>query len=716
MKKKAKGFFPWIKDGVVESFFRYKATAIPFRKTTAFLLGFIASLLLLTSWTDSGAKPIAESTAALIFAVLVSLVFVLLVIVRPNDENALDRFTWGVLVIVVLGFGAGVLAFHYRENVVWLWHQSRNIDSPSRVILAALFLLGVILGFFVVRNWAKEQKDFVASLTAVFGGAFVASIVGKIDGGPALVDSFAAYALGFTLSGTINLIVAARLTASYTNRKTIASRAMLDFLYGSERATMIDGYFLKNFKDDPNYAKAWLVDTLIEFTTFAKQRFAERVEQRRKERIAKWQQPCLRDLDACNRSIAEARIELQAATKEKKVDLQGKIKNLEEEKQSIEKTYRELQEVDKKMAVARDNLRAAVATPETAQLQARIDEITTRRQACKQACEELQEVNQQIAEANAALQAAQAAAERAQLQAKINELGILRQARQQTCQELPNVDAQLLQTQQQLQAAANNAQAQGLCNEIIQLETKRQSLTKLCQSDNRDGNDPGANGLCYYQMLAVGSEVKIDPPPVSEADRPHTILCRRLDGITALDKITADMFRISVSMLWQDALEYIVAPGEYKGNFPLMGSVSGLALLARKTIVMDRDRFKNFRSKDYGKGISPDKVSQQRGLDEIDFLSYISIPIVSRLGRSTENAVGILGMDTRIFLATDAELANKQEPEPGTYSATLTGKELATYAGRVYEQNDKDILFLEQITKIVVPVLELYLKCRIGAT
>jgi hypothetical protein len=701
----------WIKKGVVESFFRYKATAIPYRKTMGFLLGFIASLLLLTSWTDSGAKPIAESTAAVIFAVLLGLVFVLLVIVRPYDEDAVDRFTWGVLVIIVLGFGAGTLAFHYRENVVWLWHQSRNIDSPSRVILAALFLLGIILGFFVVRSWAKEQKDFVASVTAVFGGAFVASIVGKIDNGPALVDSFAAYALGFTLSGTINLIVAARLTASYTNRKTIASRAMLDFLYGSERAAMIDGYFLKNFKDDPNYAKAWLVDALIEFAAFAKRRFADGVEQRRKERIAKWRQPCYYDPEDYNRRLAEATRKLQGAgTDAEKAPHIAEIARLENKRKLIEKTYREFQEVDKEIAVARKELRAAVTTPETAELQARINDLAERRQALDTACQGLPVVDQQIAEANAALQAAQTAAEQEQPQAKINQLGILRQARQQACQELPNVDAELVQRQQQLQAAANNAEAQGLCNKIFQLETKRQSLAQLCQSENQPANDPHANGLRYYQLLAVESEVKIDPPPESEADRPHTIRYR------PISQITPDLFRNSVSMLWQDALEYIVAPGEYKGTFPLMGSVSGLALLARQTIVMDRDRLKNFRSKDYGKGISPDKVSQQRGLDEIDFLSYISIPLVSRLGRSTENAVGILGMDTRLFLATDAELVDKQERESGTYSATLTGKTLARFATRLYEQNDKDIEYLEQIGKIVVPVLELYLKCRVGAT
>lgn len=704
----------WIRKGVVESFFRYKATAIPYRKTMGFLLGFIASLLLLTSWTDGGNKLIAESTAALVFAALVGVVVVLLVFVRPNREAALDRFTWGVLVIMVLGFGAGALCFHYRDNIVWVWNQYQTINSPSRIILEALFLLGVILGFFVVRNWAKEQKDFVSSLTAVFGGAFVASIVGKLDGGPVLVDSFAAYALGFTLSGTINLIVAAHLTASYTNRKTIASRAMLDFLYGSERATLIDGYFLRHFEDDKNYAKAWLVEALIELAAFAKRRFAERVEDRRKERVARWEQPCLGELEASNRRIAEARIKLEAAANDQKKEFEDKITELEKQKQPIESAYRKLQLVDKRIATLkkafRDNL---AATEEEAQLQAK-------RQVLLATCQELQAVNQRIAEANARLQAAANAADADRVRTEINGLESKRQACEEACQELVRVDEELTETQAEHKAVPNDARSKELCDKIIKHETKRQRLARRCQSENRAGDDLCKNRLCYYELLAIESEVKIDRVPEpgtkivapdSEANRPHRTLYRRIT------KITEDMFRVSVSVKWQDTLEYIVAPGEYKGTFPLMGSVSGLALLARKTIVMDRDRFKNFRSKDYGKGISPDKISQQRGLDEIDFLSYISIPVVNRRGRSTENAVGILGMDTRLFLATDAELAeDRHEREPDTYSSTLTGDKLAIYASRLYEQNDKDIAYLEQITKIVVSVLELYLKCRIGAT
>lgn len=614
-----KRLFSWIRGGVIESFFRHAATAIPYRKTMGFLLGFITSLLLLTSWTDTGGKPITESTAAWAFAVLVGAVFLLLVLVRPNDKGALDRFTWGILVMVVLGFGAGALTFHYRDTFYWVWTQARWINSSKRVILSSLFLLGVILGFFVVRNWAKEQKDFVASLTAVFGGTFVASIVGKVDGGPALVDSLAAYAVGFTLSGTINLIVAARLTASYTNRKTIASRAILDFLYGSERTILIDGYFLKNFKDDPDYAKAWLVDALIEFAKFAKLRFADRMEQRRKDRILRWRQPCFAAFDACNRKISEKKIDLQRATKDKKAEIASEIEHLEQKCKPLEKAYNDLQGIDEQIIAAREKLQCAVVGAE----------------------------------------------ERAKIEANINDLITKGEASKKVCQDFAESD--------------------------------------------QAGADACSNGLSYYQLLAVECEGEADL--TSSLTDKHTIFYR------PIDQITAEMFRISVSVRWQDALEYIVAPGEYKGTFPVVGSVSGLALLMRKTIVMYRDRYKLFRSKDYARGTYPERTQQGRGLDSIDFLSYVSIPVVSRLGRSTENGVGVLGIDTRIFLATNRELAEqRQQVEPGVLSATVKDADLHTYANRLYEQEDKDIQYLEEITKIVVPVLELYLKCRIGAT
>jgi len=62
------------------------------------------------------------------------------------------------------------------------------------------------------------------------------------------------------------------------------------------------------------------------------------------------------------------------------------------------------------------------------------------------------------------------------------------------------------------------------------------------------------------------------------------------------------MFRVAFSMRWQDTLEYVVAPGEYRKSFPIFGSVAGLALVSRATIVMDRDNLKEFRSEQYTSG------------------------------------------------------------------------------------------------------------------
>ncbi|MEN3335225.1 MAG: hypothetical protein V7641_4590 [Blastocatellia bacterium] len=571
------GFFKRFKHGLIESFFRNREAGNPHRNSIGLLLGFVTALLLLASYTGTDERTISEQTAAWMFFVSLLLIILGLIFTRPYKANNPDLFAWGFFAVIVLGFGLGALAFHYRLQIIWLWERYRDINTWSRVILEALFLLGVILGFFVVRNWAKEQKDFVASLTAVLGGAFVASIVGKLgDDGPSLKDSFAAYALGFTLSGTLNLIIAARLTAAYTNRRTIASRAMLDFLYGSERAQIIDGYFLAHFKESPDYAKEWLVETLIRFADFTKIRFADRMDIRRKQRIAQ------------------------------------------------------------------------------------------RTKQLRQACKDLEETEEKLTEAQANLQA----------------------------------------------VTPESPEATSLNNDIARLDATRQQQEALCNTYHQDDHTQCGNGERYYQLLRIENEIKdANNPPAEDADRRYTVLYRSIDAISA------DMFRLGISVRWQDTLEYIVAPGEYRGSFPLMGSVSGLALLVRKTIVMDRDRYKQFRSKDYPQGIAPERVEQKRGFDEIHFLSYVSVPVVSRLGRVSENAVGILSVDTQIFLATDAELTeDREEREPEIYSSTLSRRSLNNFARRLYEEDDQDIQYLGDVTKIVVPVLELYLKCRVGAT
>jgi hypothetical protein len=176
------------------------------------------------------------------------------------------------------------------------------------------------------------------------------------------------------------------------------------------------------------------------------------------------------------------------------------------------------------------------------------------------------------------------------------------------------------------------------------------------------------------------------------------------------------MFRVGVAAKWQDTLEYLSAPGEYRAPFPFQRSVSGLALMSRQTIVMDRDRMKRFRDKGHGDGVCPNEIEQARGLDEIDFLSYIAIPIISRPDTSTANPLGVVTIDSKLFVAPelkDPEVLNLKE---GIFRAKLSPRELTGYANRLYEAEDADVKYIEQVTKMIVPVLELYSKCRVGAT
>jgi hypothetical protein len=490
----------WFRHGFRESLFRN--AGLPYRNSVGLLLGFVAAILLLSSGL------LNELGAAWVFLACISLIVLALFGVRPYKEKELDRFAWGVFVIVVLGFGLGTLAYHYQGQIEWLWAQYRRIDEPHELILEALFLLGVILGFFLVRNWAKEQKDFVSSLSAIIGGAFVATVLGNIEKQVGTIPAFAYYSLGFTMSGVVNLIIAARLTANYTNKRTISSRAMLDFLYGSERATIIDGYFLKNFKEDPDYARRALGEALVEFRKLARRQFAERMHDRRKER------PSLHYF-------------------------------------------------------------------------------------------------------------------------------------------------QLI---------------------AIQFEGENRNDKKAGPEKDKDGEK------------------------TLEENRKYKVTYKEINGINE------EMFRVGVAVRRQDMLEYIVAPGQYKAAFPLLRSVAGLALLVRQTIVMDRDRTKRFRSKDYPRGLCPADIEQARGLDEIDFLSYISIPVVSRLGSPSENALGVVNVDSKLFLAEELK-GERVEGEEGICRVELTRRELTKYASSLYKQNDEHVEYLEQLAAVIVPILELYLKC-----
>jgi len=598
-----------------ESFFRN--TGVRYRNMLGVLAGFTGSVLLL-----SGAE-LKIAWVALGFVGALFLTMALFVVVRPYNEKKVDRFAWGFLMIVVLGFGLGALTYQYRHWIKWLWHQYLRINEPPELILEALFLLGVVLGVFVVRNWAQAQKDFLSSLSGVLGGAFVATILGKLQGEGiseiGALKAFAYYALGFTMSGALNLVLAARLTSNYVNRKSIASRAMLDFLYGSERANVIDGYFLKNFKEDPDYAKRWLTDTLVEHRKLIRLELAVLMEDKKIGR-----------------------------EKARRQELANKFKELAQ----VIELRNDVSEADKSYAISE------MAEAELANL-----------------CSELQR-----AEA---------------LQKELTK----------QIESLPAADAE--------RAALENVRAT-LDSDIDTLRQRKNFLSPLKPS-------------YYYQLIAIEGDKK-DPAEKnlsvpSEAEREYKIIYKRIppsppieqDSSTREKTIHESMFRVGIAMRRQDKLEYIVAPGQYGDSFPVLGSVAGLALLMGQTIVMDRDQNKKFRSKDYGRGVCPADIEQQRGLDDINYLSYFSIPIIARQGSPDENSLGISNIDTKLFVTRCPLPGEPVEGSENFFRISLKHKVLSEYADNLYEEEDKAVQYVEDHTKIITPVLELYAKCRVGA-
>jgi hypothetical protein len=514
-----------------------KNTLASDKKLLVFSLGFLAANLTLVT------KLITERQAATIFALLfIGMLLTVLVLGYPREKSnsKVHQSRWGILSFALLAYGVGLLLYHERDRFEWLWYKFRKIDRPDEWVLFTLFLIGVMLGFFVVRNWNKEQKDFITSLTAVFGAAFVSTMLGQLN---TVADSvlvptttFAYYALGFTLSGIINLVAFAFLVAHYTRTQSSTSRSVIDFLYGSDKAKAIDGYFLKNFEEDPNYAKVKLIGALNSYREIIKDEFA------------------------------------------------------------------------KKMGIR-----------------------------------------------------------------KAKHEGML---------------------------AANLSSPPGC--------------------DLGDAVPP----FDYFELLSIKT---VSPPPASPPDVPveetFEILFRKLpDGA---DAIKADMFRVAISMKWLDHLEYVVAPGEYKKDLAYAGSVAGLALEVKQTIVMDRDRYKKFRGKSLPDGKTPNETDEPRGLHRIDYLSYIVVPMTSSFGRQEETALGVLHLDTKLFGFPKGSFP---EGSCGDYAAAISGsdvyrvtrkrKELdkfAIYAANLYEEKDELIESLERMRAVIVPLLELYQKCRTGA-
>ena len=611
-------FLLWVWKGTLskerlrESLFRN--VGVPYRNLIGLLLGATASLLALTSgtWTIG--------VVTWVFVITLAITIVLLVAVRPNLEKELDRFAWGLLVIIVLGFGLGALIYQTRSWWIYLWHQYLRINNTGAILLEALFLLGVILGFFVVRNWAKEQKDFVSSLSAVLSGAFVATILGKLqEGNPPAVSpmrAFTFYALGFTMSGAINLLAAARLTANYVNKRSVTSRAVIDFLYGSERTKLIDGYFLKNFEEDKDYAKRWLTSSLIEFRKLVQSEFAKRLEKKRIKR-----------------------------EEERRVFM----RSLGREKTTLERKRRRLRELEP-------------------------------------ACSKLKDAQDDLQE----------------LQDEHDSIKLLPEPREQQ----------------------QESRLKYITRRIKNLDEEIKVLKEECSADQFEQWTEITQELSeykpsyFYELIAIECDEKPQDPDKVRAtapeDREYHVVYRHI-GSPDADKIQAGMFRVGVSARWQETLEYITAPGEYRVPFPYKNSVAGLALEFRQTIVMDRDIHKRFRNKLYADGICPRDIEQDRGLDEIDYLSYTAIPIVSRQGSPDENAVGVVTIDNKLFV-TRSKLDGQQiNAAEGIFRTRMKRAKLAEYASNLYDQEDLNVKYIENLTRVITPILELYSKCRVGA-
>lgn len=603
------------RDSLRESLFRN--IGVPYRNMIGLLLGITASFLPLITgvWI--------MRWVIWVFVGTLVLTMVLLVLVRPNVKKDSDQFAWGLLVIITLGFGLGALIYQAKPWWIWLWRQYLRINEPHELLLEALFLLGIIMGFFVVRNWAKEQADFVSSLSGVLGGAFVATILGDLQKELTPLRAFAYYGLGFAISGSINLLAAARLTAMYTNKGTMTSRSILDFLYGSERAKMIDGYFLKNYEEDPDYAKRYLTDTLIKYRELAASEFAERIEKRRKTR--------LKDRDSFKKTHPDERIE----------NLERRWKKLEPFCGKLQAASEELEAIDTELEVVGSALEAAPKE--------RASKLQERRTQLKQWIQRLES------------------------KCSADQLG-----------EWKTLDKKLAQLKP------------SYFYQLIAIEREEQ------QTDIAKPNPELAAGDVWYDVIYK----HIGPEKMRAAND---------DSRDSL-AIHKDMFRVGISVKRQEFLEYIVAPGAYGNRFPYFHSVAGLALSLPQTIVMDRDIDKTFRSKNHAAGIRPRDIEQSRGRDIIDFLSYVSIPIVRRLGKVTELRLGVVHVDTRLFVSRSKLEGQPVKGEQGTFRAHLRRSELTEFANNLYEPDDEALGYLQELSEIIKPVLELYSKCRVGAT
>jgi len=685
------GFFVWLrrdaflKEKLRESLFRN--IGVPHRNLIGLLLGSIAAILLMSAYKlDPG-------WIALIFVVALAATILLLIFVRPNEERKVDRFAWGLLVIIVLGFGLGALIYQYREWWKWLWRQYRRINTPDEFILESLFLLGVILGVYVVRNWAKDQKAFQESLSGALAGTFVATVLGKLQEGLTPLRAFAYYGLGFTMSATVNLVLAGRLTANYVNKRSITSRALLDFLYGSERARIIDGYFLVNFEEDKDYAKKQLTETLIEYRKLVAREFAERMEKRRKSRAAKRKE--FRNPDA----ITAARVAIQQEMEELTSPPEGPQdeRRLKELEGKLRKPI-ELSPPHQSEGLADQGKKA-----DEEQVAMTIEILEERRIQLEPACSQLKATRDELKRLRSEKKSATSAPEPKSKKQQLR---------------LKQIETELTKLE---------------CHER-ELKSNTRIEEQLVEWSKLEGVLGHLKPSYFYWLIAIECEEKADGeselnPGVPPKERLYDVVYKYIGTDEAwadlehshvisvseeAPVIDEKMFRVGVGIRRGDLLDYVVAPGEYRKSFPVFGSVAGLALMFKQTIIMDRDMRRTFREKDHN--ICPKDIEQDRGLDEVDFLSYISIPVVNPQGDPAAGGLAVVNIDTKLFVTRSQLHGEPVKACEGIFRTRLTPRQLTDFASNLYEQDDEDVKYIEEVTRIITPVVVLYAKCLVGAT
>jgi hypothetical protein len=77
--------------------------------------------------------------------------------------------------------------------------------------------------------------------------------------------------------------------------------------------------------------------------------------------------------------------------------------------------------------------------------------------------------------------------------------------------------------------------------------------------------------------------------------------------------------------------------------------------------------------------------------------------------------LGISNIDTKLFVTRAPLRGDEVEGSDGFFRSRLKQKELTRFASNLYEEEDQAVRYVEDHTRIITPVLELYSKCRVGA-